>query len=89
MHPALLVAFHRQPINCVCLLSLAAVGELSVMLGELHKIHTTKGVEMMIQDLTPGNILVDDSPADGSMRLLLADPAMAQPIKQLQGWPIP
>ena len=58
------------------------------MLGQLHKIHTTKGVELMIQDLTAGNILVDDSPGHGSMRLLLADPAMAQPIV-LQGWPIP
>ena len=37
---------------------------------------------MMIQDLTPGNLLVDDG-AQG-IRLLLADPAMAAPIELLQ-----
>lgn len=39
----------------------------------------------MIQDLTPGNLLVDDEfPGGGGMRLLLADPAMAKPISQLR-----
>ncbi|PRW58723.1 hypothetical protein C2E21_3267 [Chlorella sorokiniana] len=56
--------------------------EYATMLGELHNIHTKPAMGMMIQDLTPGNLLVDDTP-DG-MRLLLADPAMAQPIKLLQ-----
>jgi hypothetical protein len=46
--------------------------------------HTKEGVQMMIQDLTPNNLLVDDSAPDGSMRLLLADPALAQPIGLLQ-----
>lgn len=41
----------------------------------------------MIQDLTPGNLLVDDEypSGTGGMRLLLSDPAMAQPISQLKG----
>ncbi|PRW58085.1 serine threonine- kinase ATG1 [Chlorella sorokiniana] len=56
--------------------------EYAAMLRELHNIHTKPAVRMMIQDLTPGNLLVEDTP-DG-MRLLLADPAMAQPIKLLQ-----
>ncbi len=37
---------------------------------------------MMIQDLTPGNLLVDDGP--NGIRVLLADPAMAQPIELLR-----
>jgi hypothetical protein len=46
--------------------------------------HTKPDVQMMIQDLTPNNLLVDDGAPDGGMRLLLADPAMAQPIGLLQ-----
>jgi hypothetical protein len=46
--------------------------------------HTHPEVQLMIQDVTPNNLLVDDSAPDGSMRLLLADPAMAQPIGLLQ-----
>lgn len=42
------------------------------------------GVELMIQDLTPSNLLVDDEYTGGSgMRLLLADPGMAKPISRL------
>ena len=55
-----------------------------MLLGELHKMHTKEGVQLMIQDLTPNNLLVDDSVGGGGMRLLLADPAMAQPIGLLQ-----
>ena len=46
--------------------------------------HTHPEVRMMIQDLTPSNLLVDDSAPGGGMRLLLADPAMAQPIQLLK-----
>jgi hypothetical protein len=46
--------------------------------------HTKPDVQMMIEDLTPNNLLVDDSGPGGGMRLLLADPAMAQPIGLLQ-----
>ena len=59
-------------------------GELATLLGELHKMHTKPNLQMMIQDLTPNNLLVDDSDPGGGMRLLLADPAMAQPIGLLQ-----
>ena len=59
-------------------------GELSTLLGELHKMHTKPNLQMMIQDLTPNNLLVDDSDPGGGMRLLLADPALAQPIGLLQ-----
>jgi hypothetical protein len=59
-------------------------GELATLLGELRTMHTHPEVRMMIQDLTPNNLLVDDSRPDGAMRLLLADPAMAQPIKLLK-----
>ena len=40
------------------------------------------GMGLMIQDLTPANLLVDDGPE--GMRLLFSDPAMAQPIKLLR-----
>ena len=46
--------------------------------------HTKPNLQMMIQDLTPNNMLVDDSDPGGGMRLLLADPALAQPIGLLQ-----
>ena len=59
-------------------------GELAALLGELHKMHTKPNLQMMIQDLTPNNMLVDDSDPGGGMRLLLADPALAQPIGLLQ-----
>ena len=59
-------------------------GEPSTLLGEPHKMHTKPDVQMMIQDLTPNNLLVDDDTPSGGMRLLLADPAMAQPIGLLQ-----
>lgn len=55
--------------------------ELATMLGELHKMHTTPGVEMMTQDLTLNNLVVDDS--GGGLRLLLIDPAMARNITQV------
>lgn len=38
----------------------------------------------MIQDLTAKNLLVDDCGPGGGMRLVFADPAMAQPIAQLR-----
>lgn len=37
----------------------------------------------MIQDLTAKNLLVDDGAPGGGMRLMFADPAMAQPIPLL------
>ena len=79
----------KPPVYCLrtclaCQCPPSPAGELSTLLGELHKMHTKPDVQMMIQDLTPNNLLVDDSAPDGGMRLLLADPAMAQPIGLLR-----
>jgi hypothetical protein len=58
--------------------------EMSTLLGELRKIHCTEGVELMLQDLTAHNLLVDDTKPGGGMRLLFADPALAMPMTLLQ-----
>ena len=83
-------AAHRHAANLPtvaptsCLVRTCPAGELATLLGELHKMHTKPDVQMMIQDLTPNNLLVDDSAPDGGMRLLLADPAMARSVGLLQ-----
>ncbi|PRW56479.1 putative serine threonine- kinase GCN2 isoform X1 [Chlorella sorokiniana] len=61
-------------------------GEMATLLGELRKIHDPENGEgLMIQDLTPGNLLVDDEyVGGGGMRLLLADPGMAAKIELLK-----
>lgn len=38
---------------------------------------------VMLQDITPGNLLVDDTSGDGGLRLLFSDPGMAAPIQLL------
>lgn len=56
--------------------------ELWVLLGELHKMHTTPGCQLMLQDLTPNNLLVDDN--GSTMRMLFCDPAQALPVGVLK-----
>lgn len=65
----------RSPYPCA--------DELATLLAELRKIHMPP-LAMMLQDLTASNLLVDDCAPGGGMRLLFADPAMAQPIRTLK-----
>lgn len=58
--------------------------EYATLLSELRGIHTTPGVQLMLQDLTANNVLVDDDAPGGGIRLLLSDPAMALRISTLR-----
>lgn len=59
--------------------------ELATLLGELHKMHTTDGVCLMLQDVTSNNLLVNGaSDGDDPLCLIFSDPALALPISMLE-----
>lgn len=80
--PGRLLLTHECVREVALLVCLCGQLEASCTLPHTPSLARPAAVRMMIQDLTPANLLVDDGPE--GIRLLLADPAMAQPIELLQ-----
>ncbi|KAI7838427.1 hypothetical protein COHA_007799 [Chlorella ohadii] len=63
--------------------------ELVTLMRELRKIHTIPcgGKGLQVQDISAKNLLCEDDPAGGGVRLMLTDPSMALPPHLIQKAP--